>query len=104
MPVQKGKHNRRPRRRGPAPANFDSAPPSGGAVPVARKKPPARRRGLGKRGNALMGLVMVLVGGYFFAFPSARVSPTVRIVFLVAYLGVASFYLAKAYRQHRAGE
>lgn len=56
------------------------------------------------KGNAIMGFVMVIVGGYFFAFPSAHIGTPIRIVFLIGYIGVASFYLGKAFMQYRAGQ
>lgn len=55
------------------------------------------------RGNAIMGVIMLAVGVYFFLAPSGNIDPTVRIVFLAGYLAVAAFYLGRAFLQYRSG-
>lgn len=49
-----------------------------------------------------MGMVMLVVGVFLFATPGAHTSQTMRIIFLVGYLGVATFYLGRAFMQYRA--
>jgi hypothetical protein len=63
-----------------------------------------RSRQASLRTNLILGVVMLGVGLFFALNPARGTDPTLRVVFLFAYLLVASFYLARAYRQYRARE
>jgi hypothetical protein len=52
--------------------------------------------------NVVFGVSLLLIGFVFFVLPQKGSSTSTRLVFLVAYLFLAGFYLMKAYRQYRA--
>lgn len=105
MPIQKGKRNKKPRRRGvseTAGSVSRSAAPS--ASPVRQKASAQGRR----RGwqpplwvNVMVGTGMVIFGIIQF-FTQQHNAGMTGLVFLVLYFVIAGLYLGKAYQQYRA--
>lgn len=107
MPIQRGKRNKKPRRRGVS--EFGE-----GAFPVTRSSPaPAPARAKSNQGrrkrwqpplwvNALLGVGMIVFGIVVFVMPQRGAGQTQRLIFLVLYFLIAALYLGKAYQQYRA--
>ncbi len=107
MPIQKGKRNKKPRRRGLSEVTetASSAVGSSSASPVRRQTAPQGRR----RGwqppllvNVILGFGMVIFGIVTFVIPQHGAGMTQRLIFLVLYFLIAGLYLGKAFQQYRA--
>lgn len=73
--------------------------PTAGAEPVR----PSRRGWQGPPWlNAVLGVFMLVAGGYFFLFVQKGMDLTARLILLVAYIAVAAFYFFRAYKGYRA--
>lgn len=110
MPIQRGKRNKKPRRRGllnaegalySAPASLPSASPVSPAKNSKTKTRRARRQ-VPLWVNALLGIGMVIFGIVVFAMPQKGSGTGQRLIFLVLYFLIAGLYLGKAYQQYRA--
>lgn len=51
--------------------------------------------------NAILGVFMLLAGGYFFLFVQKGMDVKTRLILLVAYIAVAGFYFFRAYKGYR---
>lgn len=103
MPIQRGKRNKKPRRRGMS--EFGEQPPvrstSSTASPVKTDQGRRRRWQPPLWVNALLGVGMLIFGIVVFEMPQKGAGQTQRLIFLVLYFLIAALYLGKAYQQYR---
>lgn len=103
MPIQRGKRNKKSRRRGVSEygEQIPARPTSSTASPVKAER--GRRRGWQPPlwVNALLGVGMIIFGIIVFVMPQKGAGQTQRLIFLVLYFLIAALYLGKAYQQYR---
>jgi hypothetical protein len=103
MPIQRGKRNKKPRRRGTTEfeEQYPARPMSSTATPVKNDQGRRRRWQPPLWVNALLGVGMIIFGIIVFAMPQKGAGQTQRLIFLVLYFLIAALYLGKAYQQYR---
>lgn len=105
MPIQKGKKHKRPRGGRVSRSIYDERDDGGQATPVTRPERPSIWR-MGRQQppwmNALMGVVMLVVGIVFFFFFGGGMGQNERLILLLLYVLLSTFYLGRAVRQFRS--
>ena len=107
MPVQKGKRNKhRPRARHRMTNEMTATTVRAGSAASSQTNRPVRRTRSLWQGppwfNAALGVFMLVAGTAFFVLPQRGVSTRDRALLLAAYVGLAGFYLFRAFRGYRA--
>jgi uncharacterized membrane protein HdeD (DUF308 family) len=102
VPVAKGKKRKRQRRRSlgdQGESTIASVPAPAPAAKTARVT--RQRRQPPYWVNAIIGVVILITGIFFFLYPEHGVGTTQKVVFLVLYFVLSGFYLGRAWQAYR---